>query len=48
MSWHTEHFVKMAKFSHRRSMIMLKQGNILMYFQAKIEREYFMKMARGE
>lgn len=45
--WHVEHFVAMAKIAHHRAMRRMRDGNMPMYFQAKVEREYFMKMARG-
>lgn len=47
MSWHALHFVKMARIAHCRAMRRMRDGNIAMYFQAKAERDYFMKMARG-
>lgn len=47
MSCHALHFVKMAKIAHYRAMRRMRDGNMAMYFQAKAERDYFMKLARG-
>lgn len=42
-----EHFVKMARISHKHGMQLMRQGLPGAAFAKFVERDYFMQRARG-
>lgn len=46
-SWHTSYFIDAARIAHYQGMRRRRNGNPALAYQSFAERDYFIKMARG-